>query len=252
MLATEWQSGQDPSAYLVSEKLDGVRAFWDGHSLRSRSGRPIAAPAWFTAALPTSALDGELWLGRGRFDALSGTVRRSTPVDAEWQQVRYMVFDLPGEAAPFGERVQHIAALLGQVRQPWLQAVPQQRVADAASLQLLLTSTVKDGGEGLVLHREDALWSAGRSPALRKFKPTPDDEARVVGHLPGKGRLAGRLGALLLELPDGRRFALGSGFTDAQRGAPPPPGAWVSFRYRGLSARGLPRFATFLRVREAE
>ena len=251
-LARMWQAGQDPSAYLVSEKLDGVRAFWDGQSLRFRSGLPIAAPAWFLQGLPKTALDGELWLGRGRFDVLSGLVRRNVPVDAEWREVRYMIFDMPGALGSFAERAAHITELVDQAHQPWLQAVEQKRVADAPTLQKLLKQTVKGGGEGLVLHRANALWAPGRSDALLKFKPLPDEEARVVAHLPGKGRNQGRLGALLLEMPDGQRFALGTGFTDAQRAAPPEVGSTVTYLYRDHTPKGLPKFASFLRVRQAE
>jgi DNA ligase-1 len=252
MLASVWRAGQDPGGFLVSEKLDGVRAFWDGQTLRFRSGRAIAAPGWFTAALPKVALDGELWLGRGRFDELSGMVRRVTPLDADWHQVQYMIFDLPQATEPFSERAQRIQTVVAQTKQPWLQAVPQQRVADAHSLQSLIRTTVQAGGEGLVLHRANALWSPGRSDALFKLKPLPDEDARVVGHLPGKGRHTGRLGALLLEMPDGQRFALGTGFTDAQRTDPPAVGSVVTYRYRDRTPKGLPRFASFLRVRAPE
>ncbi|PKO60899.1 MAG: DNA ligase [Betaproteobacteria bacterium HGW-Betaproteobacteria-18] len=248
MHARLWQAGLDPSPYLVSEKFDGVRAFWDGQSLRFRSGLPIAAPGWFVAGLPKTPLDGELWLGRGRFDELSGTVRKKVPVDADWRAVRYMIFDLPGASGSFAQRAQRITALMADARQPWLQAVAQIQGSNAASLQTLLKQTVKEGGEGLVLHRANALWSPGRSDALLKLKPLPDDEARVLAHLPGKGKHAGRLGALLLALPDGQQFALGTGFSDAQRAEPPPVGAIVTYRYRDRTPRGLPRFASFLRV----
>jgi DNA ligase-1 len=252
MLPKLWQVNQDPTGFLVSEKFDGVRAFWDGQSLRFRSGRPIATPAWLTEALPKTALDGELWLGRGQFDRLSGVVRHGVPVDADWREVRYMVFDLPGASGSFAERAQKIAAVVQSAGQPWLQAVAQQRVASTAELKALLKEIVAEGGEGLVLHRANALWSPGRNDALQKFKPIPDEDARVVGHLPGKGRHAGRLGALLLELPDGQRFALGTGLTDAQRDAPPAIGTVVTYRYRDRTLRGLPRFASFLRVRSPE
>jgi len=252
MQARLWQPDRSPTGFLVSEKLDGVRAFWDGQTLRFRSGRQIAAPQWFTAALPKLALDGELWLARGQFDRLSGTVRRTDPVDAQWRDIRYMVFDLPGAPGTFADRVTRLAAAVQDAGQPWLQAVVQQRFEGVAALQTRLKQVLAQGGEGLVLHRADALWSPGRSDALLKFKPEPDEDAKVVGHLPGKGRHAGRLGALLLELPDGQRFALGTGFTDLQRETPPAIGAFVTYRYRDRTANGLPRFASFLRVREAE
>lgn len=252
MLAKNWQSGVNPVDYLVSEKLDGVRAFWDGQALRFKSGRLIAAPAWFTAALPTTPLDGELWLGRRSFDRLSGTVRRSAPVDAEWRELHYMIFDLPGAPGTFTERAARVASLVERSGVPWLRAVAQTPVADHAALQSHLLKTVEDGGEGLVLHRADALWQPGRSDALRKLKQMPDEDARVVAHVPGNGRNVGRLGALLLEMPGGQRFALGTGFTDAQRESPPPVGAVVSYRYRDRTPAGLPRFASYLREREAE
>ena len=253
MLAKHWQASFNPGEFLISEKLDGVRAVWDGKVLRFRSGRPIAAPSWFTAALPSTPLDGELWLGRGQFDRLSGIARRSTPVDAEWRELSYRVFDLPGAAGTFAERTARAASLLGVAGTPaWLQTVQQQRGTDQVALKRQLRELVKVGGEGLMLHRADAPWAAGRSDNLFKLKPLPDEEGRVVAHLPGKGKHTGRLGALLLELPSGQQFALGTGFTDAQRASPPAIGATVTYRYRERTPTGLPRFASFLRVREAE
>ena len=252
MLAKSWQTGLDSRAYLVSEKLDGVRAFWDGQVLHFKSGRVITAPAWFTAALPKTALDGELWMGRHSFDRLSGIVRRTVPVDAEWREVRYMIFDLPGAAGSFAERSARLIALLESSAVDWLRPVPQFRVADSAALQAQLKSTVASGGEGLMLHLAQANWQPGRSADLRKLKLVPDEDARVVAHIVGKGKHAGRLGALLLETPEGKRFALGTGFTDAQREAPPAVGAFVTYRYRDRTPAGLPKFASFLRVREAE
>lgn len=251
-LPKSWNPSFDPAPYLVSEKLDGVRAYWDGKVLRFRSGRPLTAPPWFVAGLPNTPLDGELWIARGQFDRVSGIVRRIVPVDVEWRELRFMVFDLPGAPGVFAERAQHIVQIVKAANQPWLKAVAQQRVPDAAALRALLARVVAQGGEGLILHRADALWLPGRSDAVLKLKPMADEEARVVGHLPGKGRHQGRLGALLLELPDGQRFALGTGFTDAQREAPPAVGALVTYRYRDRTPKGLPRFASFVRVREAE
>ena len=252
MLAKPWQESLNPADYLVSEKLDGVRALWDGNALRFRRGRPIAAPSWFVAGLPATPLDGELWLGRRRFDALSGAVRKESPVDAEWRELRYLVFDLPREPGPFVQRVARLREVLDVAAQPWLGAVAQSTVADSVSLQLRLKEVVAAGGEGLVLHRADALWAPGRSDALRKLKPVPDEEGRVLAYIAGAGKHQGRMGALLLETPDGQRFALGTGFTDALRASPPPVGAVVTYRYRDRTASGLPKFASFVRVREAD
>jgi DNA ligase-1 len=251
-LAMPWHPGRSPQGFLVSEKYDGVRAVWDGQVLRFRSGRVIPAPAWFLSALPRVALDGELWIGRGAFDRLSGVVRRAEPDDEAWRAVKYLVFDLPGHAAPFAQRVAFLQSTLAQAQPPWLVPVAQREVKDAGALQALLQDTVRQGGEGLMLHRFDALWQLGRSDALFKLKPEQDEEGLVVGHQPGKGRLAGMTGALLVQMTSGQRFALGSGLSDALRREPPPVGAWVTYRYRERTPSGLPRFASFVRVREAE
>jgi DNA ligase-1 len=241
--------GIDPAGYLVSEKLDGVRALWDGRRLRFRSGLPIAVPDGFVRGLPGVALDGELWLGRGRFEALSGIVRRARADEAAWRGVSYRLFDLPGAPGPFSARAQRLQRIAEQVASPWLCAVAQQRVADPAALQRRLQQVLAGGGEGLMLHRADALWTPGRSDALLKLKPHRDADAVVLGAVPGRGRLRGRMGALRVRTPEGRVFLLGSGFSDTERRVPPAPGSVVTYRYRGLTEAGLPRFASFLRLR---
>ena len=250
-LPTVYDPAIDPAPYLVSEKYDGVRGHWDGSTLRYRSDRAVPAPAWFTVRLPRMPLDGELWLGRGRFDELSGIVRKSVPVDAEWRQVRYMVFELPGTAGTFAERARRIDELVAQAAWPQLVAVEQTPVADRDALRRRLASTVAQGGEGLVLHLASAEYRPGRSDALMKLKPELDTEAVVVAHHAGRGRYAGQLGALEVRAPDGRQFLIGSGFTNAQRRDPPAVGSVVTYRYRDLTSSGLPRFASFLRVHHA-
>ena len=255
LLATLYTGQAEPSLCLVSEKYDGVRALWDGQRLRHRSGRPVAAPASFIAGLPSHGLDGELWLGRGRFDALSAIVRRSVPNEAEWQAVRYMVFEMPGAGGSFSERAARIAAAAAHARAtspaPRFEAAPQSPGVDRADLQQRLAAVVAGGGEGLVLHVAAAAESSGRSGVLMKLKPELDAEARVVGHTAGSGRQRGRLGALEVETPGGVRFLLGSGLSDRQREMPPQLGTMVTYRYRDLTPGGVPRFATFLRVHEA-
>jgi DNA ligase-1 len=250
ILATEAPPDLDPQGWLVSEKFAGSRAWWDGSRLRFRSGLPIMAPAWFTAALPAQALDGELWLARGRFEELSGIVRRQQPVDADWRRVRLLVFELPGAGGTFAQRAARIQQLSAQqpASSPW-RAVEQFELPSAAALKARLHEVVNAGGEGLMLHRADALYETGRSPALLKLKPLQDADAVVVGHQPGQGRHAGRLGALKVRTQEGREFLLGTGFTDEQRDQPPAVGTVVTFTYQGTTAQGVPRFASFLRVR---
>ena len=253
LLAGRYRPGIDLRDWWVSEKYDGVRAHWDGRQLRTRGGERIAAPAWFTAGWPALPMDGELWAGRGRFEHAQSAAAREQPDDAQWRALRYMVFDLPAHPGSFDERLAALRAAVSALDHTWVQAVPQRKVAGDAELQALLREVVRGGGEGLMLHRGASLYRAGRGDDLLKLKTHDDAEARVIAHVPGKGKHAGRLGALMVETPEGRRFALGTGFTDAQRADPPPVGSWVTYRFRGLhEGSGLPRFASFLRVRSDE
>ncbi|MEO8387923.1 DNA ligase [Polaromonas sp.] len=255
MLAKVYQPGIALQAYWVSEKFDGVRGYWDGEQLLTRGGERIAAPAWFTAGWPKTPLDGELWAGRGQFARAVSTVRQQTPDDDAWRAMRFMVFDLPAQGGTFSERIPALNGVVSRIDQPWVQAVAQSKVANHAALQALLTTTVKRGGEGLMLHRGASLYKGARNDDLLKVKTHEDTEARVVAHVPGKGKYAGMVGALLVEMPgadgkQGQRFKLGTGLSDEQRQNPPPVGSTVTYRFRGLNDSGLPRFASFMRVRE--
>ena len=251
LLLASVERGQSAvSQYLVSEKLDGVRAFWDGQSLRTRQGNVINAPAWFTQGFPAQPLDGELWVGRGQFERVSATVRRRVPVDAEWREVRYQVFELPDAAGTFRERVQALQSLVAAAAVLWLQAVDQFEVSSRAALDHKLDEITRAGGEGLMLHRADAPYLTGRSDVLLKMKRWNDAEATVVGHRPGKGKFAGMLGALQMRTADGTEFLLGTGLDEALRRNPPPVGTLVTYRYRELTEQGRPRFASFYRIQE--
>jgi len=250
LLATVYAGQVDPSLCLVSEKYDGVRAIWDGRTLRHRSGRAVSAPASFLATLPAVPLDGELWLGRGRFDALSAIVRRAEPRDEEWAGLRYMVFEMPGADGTFAERVDRLSAAVASARSRQIECVPQRRIADRETLARALGDIVAVGGEGLMLHLASAPYVGGRSDALMKLKPHLDAEAVVVGYRAGTGRNNSLVGALEVEGGDGRRFFVGSGLTDALRRTPPEVGSVITYRHRDLTSSGLPRFATYLRRHE--
>lgn len=249
LLAQHYRPGIDVSNYLVSEKFDGIRALWDGSVLRSRAGNVIDAPSWFTKNFPRTRLDGELWLAAGQFEALSSAVRKTVPIDAEWQGISYLVFELPNASGPFATRAKRITEIISEARVRHLKAVTQLRVKNTVELDGLLQRVVAKGGEGLMLHRADALYVTGRSEVLLKLKPLFDAEATVVGHKAGRGKYAGKLGALWVETPDRMRFKLGTGFSDAQRENPPPIGSKVTYTYRGKTKTGKPKFASFLRVR---
>lgn len=243
----------DVTQYLVSEKYDGVRAIWDGKTLRFRSGREVPAPEWFTAKLPAEPLDGELWLARRKFDELSGVVRKATPLDDEWRRVHYMIFEMPdatGKLGSFEQRYARIREVVAAARWPQLQAVAQTRVASRSELKRRFDVIVRAGAEGLMLHRADAPYVTGRSDVLLKLKPLLDTEATVLRHIAGKGKHVGRLGALEVKTGDGVVFRLGTGFSDALRSHPPPIGSLVTYTYRDVTPSGKPRFASFVRVRD--
>lgn len=250
LLAKVYSDQEDLAQWWVSEKLDGVRAYWDGRHLISRQGNRFAAPAWFTAGFPDTPLDGELWMGRGTFDELSGTVRQQTPDDAQWRKVRYMVFDMPVPDLTFDERLARLTQLITEQGIGHLQLVKQYKVNNEQALMDDLEQVVARGGEGLMLHRGTSLYRAARSDDLLKLKTYEDAEAVVIAHLPGKGKYQGMMGALLVEMPDQRRFKIGTGFSDAQRADPPPIGSTITYKYFGKTSTQLPRFASFLRVRD--
>ena len=254
MLAKVYHPGIDLKDYWVSEKYDGMRGYWDGQKLLTRGGEAIFAPVWFTAGWPNVPMDGELWAGRGQFQQAVSTVRKLTPDDNDWRNIRFMVFDLPAHGGTFTERIPALNSVVRQIDQSWVQAVPQWKVASHQALSQLLTQHVKAKGEGLMLHRGASLYLGARTDDLLKVKTHEDAEARVVGHLPGKGKYAGALGALLVEMPAVNgdkpiRFKIGTGLSDAERLAPPPIGATVTYRFRGFNNSGIPRFDSFMRIR---
>ena len=248
-LAQSYHPGIDVQAYWVSEKYDGVRALWTGEQLLSRQGLPLRPPAWFTAGWPRTALDGELWAGRGRFAQVQAVVASTQADDSAWRSLRYMVFDMPQQLGPFHARLPQLQHTVAAIGQPWVQAAAHWRVASHTELRAQLQRIEAQGGEGLMLRHDAAPYRGGRSDDLLKVKSFDDAEATVVAHLPGQGRYAGQTGALLVEMPNGQRFRLGSGLNAAQRRTPPAVGSTVTYRFNGYHASGLPRFARFWRVR---
>lgn len=248
MLARVYHSDIAVADYWVSEKLDGVRAYWDGKHLISRQGNRFNSPQWFTAEFPSFPLDGELWMGRNQFEVLSGAVRKQVPDASQWRNIRFMVFDMPANGGTFDQRVEAMNQLPGML---YLKVVKQYKVATRALLESDLDQKVALGAEGLMLHRGASFHHARRSDDLLKFKRYQDAEATVIALLPGKGKYAGLMGSLLLETPAGLQFRVGSGFTDSQRRNPPAIGAIVTYKHFGKTVNGVPRFASFMRIRGA-
>ena len=245
-----FRAGLDVQQYWVSEKYDGVRGYWDGTRLLTRQGNLIQAPDWFITQLPAVPLDGELWVGRGEFDTVSGIVRKQNPNDEDWQKVKYLIFDLPGSNEVFDVRLIQLAEIITKVNQDNIQLVKQFKVKDEVELMNRLDEVVNGGAEGLMLHRGNSIYKNRRTDDLLKLKKYLDAEAVVIEVLPGKGKFTGMMGALLVELPTGIRFKIGTGFRNTERETPPKPGSVITFRYFGLTSKGKPRFASFIRMKE--
>ena len=250
-LANPYQGNETLTDYWVSEKYDGIRGYWDGHQLVSRSGKALNPPSWFVQGWPNSPFEGELWTGLGQFEQAASVIQQKQASDNAWRAMRFMVFDTPTPNQPFTERIALYQGMVKQIGQPWVQAVPQNPTPSHAALKTLLQKTVQAGGEGLVLHRGSSLYQRGRNGDVLKVKQHEDAEAKVIGHELGQGEHTQRTGALWVETPQGLRFKLGTGLTDAQRENPPAVGQWVTYRYRGLTDKGVPRFASFVRIRPA-
>jgi DNA ligase-1 len=248
LLAERWDGVTDPAGWLLSEKLDGVRAFWDGRQFHSRLGNLYHAPDWFTHGLPDVPLDGELWLGRKMFQRAVGIVRRQDKSD-HWKEVRYVVFDAPKQEDAFEKRLAFVENIIRTNRPAYAVAHEHQRCQGMDHLRIELARVETLGGEGLMLRRAGSRYESGRSMTLLKVKSFHDAEARVLKHLEGSGRHKGRLGALFVEMADGTTFSVGTGFSDAERESPPAVGSLITFRYQELTEGGVPRFPSYVGVR---
>ncbi len=248
MLPKTYTEECDISGWLVSEKLDGVRAYWDGRQLWSKNGIRYRPPPAFVRDLPDFPLEGELWGGRGTYEQTAAIVLQPQ-AHAGWLQLQFAIFDVPGEVLSFTCRIAKASQWLSAHPSPYAFVIPQSPVRDRAHLQQELQRVLKLGGEGLMVRNPNALYAAGRSTEILKVKDFQDAEAVVIAYLPGQGRNLGRLGSLLVERPDGTRFKLGSGFSAAERNNPPPLGTVITYKYYGYYPTGLPKFPSYLRIR---
>jgi DNA ligase-1 len=251
LLANNWDSSVDPSGWWMSEKLDGVRALWDGKRFVSRQGNPFIAPEWFCQELPDTVLDGELWIGRREFQQTVSVVRSRDQNDG-WKKVRFLVFDAPALDDIWEARMAFLEKLLPARGHKGSLAttLAHMQCEGTAHLQKQLKKIEKAGGEGLMLREPGSAYEGGRSPTLLKVKSFLDAEATVLEHQPGRGKFQGLMGALVVELADGTQFSVGIGFSDEERANPPPIGSVITFSYQQLTQAGVPRFPSFLRVCE--
>ncbi|WP_281559704.1 DNA ligase [Thalassomonas sp. RHCl1] len=248
-LASRYQGQENISEFFISEKLDGVRGYWTGKQLLTRRGNIIKTPVFFTIGWPNIPLDGELWLGRNRFEQVSATVRTFKAKAEDWQQIRFMIFDLPDHKGTFSKRIKAMQAIVTATNNPYLKMISQEKLPSVSSLQARLKQVVDNGGEGLMLHHRDAYYQSGRNALVMKLKQYQDAEAVVLAHNPGTGKYLDKLGSLLVKTSEGIIFKIGTGFSDQEREFPPPIGSTITYRYTGKTKNGVPRFASFMRQR---
>src|SRR6476646_4213629 len=248
LLAESWDNAADLTNWWMSEKLDGVRAYWDGKQFLSRQGNIYYAPDWFVEGLPSVPLDGELWIERKKFQRTVSIVRRQDKSDL-WKEVRYLIFDAPAANGGFEERLAFIKDTLAKRATRFASQHAHERCKSLEALRAELARVEALQGEGLMLRQPGSKYVAGRSSTLLKVKTFNDPEAVVIGHQAGAGRHRRRMGALLVRLPNGTDFAIGTGFSDRERENPPAIGATVTFRYQELSDAGVPRFPSWAGVR---
>ncbi len=232
-----------------SEKLDGVRAIWDGkhRCFWSRSGNLIHAPLEFVKQFPNVTLDGELYGGRGNFSETSGIVRTKEPCYEQWRQLQFCVFDAPDiHNQTFEERLNYLSRLIQDQRH--LHLCVQIRIK-TASIPQRLADIVSEGGEGLMLRKPGCKYEFKRTSSLLKVKEMQDTEAIVIGYESGTGKYSNLCGSLVCDYK-GTTFKCGSGLSDANRRNPPKIGTKITFGYFEMSESNVPRFPTFKRIAE--
>lgn len=244
LLAKAWM-GQDVTGWWMSEKLDGVRAWWDGKHFWTRNGNDIFAPKWFIDGFPKITMDGELFAGRGKFNQTLSTVRKLIPVDKQWKGLTFQVFDLPESGGGFEARIDKMKAI---AKHRYIKTLRQTKVKDNQWLNKQLQKVTGKGGEGLMVRMPGSKYEKKRSGTLLKIKIFHDSEAKVIDHQEGTGKYVGMMGALIVKNDKGVTFRVGTGFTDKERANPPPIGSEITYKFQELTPKGIPRFPSYWRM----
>jgi len=236
---------QNISGWVMSEKLDGIRAYWTGKELLFRSGKKINAPKWFLKNYPPFAIDGELWSKRGDFENISSIVRDKIPTQ-KWKQIKHYIFDVPDAKGDLFKRLNKLKPYTNNI----IKLIPQIKIQNKTQMVKFLKDIENKGGEGVVVRDPNAPYVRKRSSTILKVKTFKDDECKIVGYTEGKGRYKEEVGAIICMLKDKTRFKIGSGLTKDFRKNPPPIGTIVTFKYKELTTKNRkPRFPIFMRVR---
>jgi len=244
-----YTSEEEITGWVMSEKLDGIRGYWNGRQLMTRKGLPLNPPPWFIKNFPPFNLDGELWSKRGDFEFIQSTVLDKKPGNT-WKKITYNIFEVPDEKGNFPSRLNKARVWFEAHKNNYIRFIPQIMVKDKSDLDRFLNEVQKKGGEGVIVKDPDMPYHTGRSAHVLKVKNFWDMEGVVIGLNKGKGKYKNSMGSLTLKLENGIVFKLGTGFTDQIRKNPPQIGTIIPFKYYGFTKNRIPKFASFLRERQ--
>jgi DNA ligase-1 len=245
LLADVWNGDDDPTGWWMSEKLDGVRAYWDGKQFLSRRNNIYHAPEWFVAGLPNHPLDGELWFARKQFDRAS-EIARTQGTPERWKDLKYLVFDAPDAKGPFEGRMKFLQDNHGGWKNTFTTIHEQATCTGTDHLIEELDRVVALGGEGLMLRKPQSQYEKRRSSTLLKVKKFLDMEVIVTDYEAGKGRHKGRVGALWVKLSTGKECKVGTGLKDKDRDNPPAKGSIIMVKYQETTEDGMLRFPVYV------
>jgi len=248
LLLKSYNSDVNVTNWLMSEKLDGVRGYWDGKKLISRNGKEFAVPKWFTKDFPPFEIDGELWTKREDFEKVISIVNTQTPHDG-WKDISYQIFEVPNQEGGLLERLSVLEKWLVKNPNEFIKVLSQKVCRGSEHLKQVLDEVESTGAEGLVVRDPNALYVGKRSSFSLKVKSFTDDECKVIGYKEGKGKFQGLMGSLICEWK-GKTINIGSGFSKKERFYPPKIGTEVTFKFNGLTKYGNPRLPVFLRIRK--
>ncbi len=242
-LLNKYSGDVNVSSWYMSEKLDGIRAYWDGKKLISRNGKIFSSPDFFTKDFPKHKLDGELWTKRDNFSTVVSIVNKKKS-HKKWSELTYNIFEVPDTKGNLLQRLNRVKET------KYIKIIGQIKVKDKEHLNIFLKTIENKGGEGVVVRDGDLAYYTGRNKNSLKVKSYIDTECKVVGYNEGKGKYKNILGSLSCKMKNMQVIKIGSGLSDNQRLKPPEIGTMIRFKYYGLTSKGNPRFPIFLRVRD--
>jgi len=249
LLLKKYDEGMPVKGWVMSEKLDGVRAYWDGGKLLSRSGKEFHPPKWFIKDFPPFAIDGELWSKRKDFENISSITSKKIPHKG-WKNLTYNIFEVPNQQGGLFKRLDVLEKYLLKYPNPYIKIISQIPCKSKSHLQQFYHKILEKGGEGVVLRNPNAAYISKRTKEALKLKPFEDTECEVLGYKKGQGKYSTVTGSLICQLQNGKIIKIGSGLSENQRANPPKIGSIITFKYQGFTKNGLPRFPVFLRVRK--